>query len=157
LLSWVAYRFDGVAYTPVLTLPGNPALADIHRMDKVANWLFVLETPSDLAGALPGISDARNVVRYDGTTAPYSRFFCGASLATPIPPGVGIDAVYLTGGDAGNLIVSFDAPVALPPFNFRPADLVRYAHTAPGCGGWTLLASNPEFNSATAGTGVPLG
>src|SRR5713101_5292969 len=39
LLSWIGYMYDGVAYTPAFLVPGNPALADIHRMDKVANWL----------------------------------------------------------------------------------------------------------------------
>lgn len=156
LLGWKPCRFDGLTYTPVFSIPGNPLVADIHRMDAPNSWLFALESPSDLAGSLPGIAETRDVVHFDGPTGIYSLLLCGGSLATPIPAGVGIDAVYLVGGDAGNLIVSFTVPVSLGPFNFRPADLARYIHTAPGCGGWTLAAANPEFNSATAGTGIAL-
>jgi hypothetical protein len=152
---WQLYKYDTLSYTSVFSVPGSPLLADIHRMDAPGSWLFALETPSNLSGSLPSLAQTRDIIRYDGPTGTYSLFFCGASLPTPIPDGVGIDAVYLVGGDAGNLIVSFDAPVTLGPFSFNPADLARYIHSGPGCGGWTLAASNPEFKSASAGTGIP--
>ena len=60
----------------------------------------------------------------------------------------------MVGGDTGDLIVSFDVPVTLGAFQFDPADLVRYSHTAPGCGGWTLIAANPVFDASAAGIGI---
>jgi hypothetical protein len=155
VLYWQFYKYDAIAYTSVFAVPGNPLLADIHRLDAPGSWLFALETPSDLAGALTAIAQTRDIVKYDGSTGTYALFFCGGGLPTVIPDGVGIDAVYLDGGDDGNLIVSFGAPVTLGPFSFNPADLARYVRTGPGCGGWTLAATNPEFKSATAGTGIP--
>lgn len=154
LLSWVAYKYDGVAYAPALTVPGNPRLADIHRMDKSGNFLFALEAPSDLGGALTAVADARTIVRYEAATATYSTFFCGGGLTVPLPDGASVDAVYLVGGDAGDLVVSFDVPVTIGTFQFNPADLVRFVHTGTGCSGWTLAATNPEFNSAIAGIGI---
>jgi hypothetical protein len=154
LLPWQIVKYDGLAYTPALLLPGNPTVGDIHRMDKIANWLFVVEVPNDLGGALPSPADPRDVVRFDGTTLTYSLFFCGASLTVPIPPGVRLDALDVTGGDVGNLIVSFDVPVTLGAFQFDPADLVRYIRTGPGCAGWTLAAANPDFDASAAGIGI---
>jgi hypothetical protein len=154
VLPWEIVKYDGLAYTPALFIPGNPAVGDIHRMDKIANWLFVVEAPSDLGGALASPADPRDVVRFDGTTATYSLFFCGESLGVPIPPGVRLDALDMTGGDGGNLIVSFDVPVTLGAFQFDPADLVRYVHTGPGCTGWTLAAANPDFDASAAGIGI---
>jgi hypothetical protein len=154
LLPWQIVKFDGVAYTIALTIPGNPAVGDIHRMDKIANWLFIVEVPNNLGGALPSPADPRDVVRFDGTTATYSTFFCGASLAVPIPPGVRLDALDMDGGDAGALIVGFDVPVTLGAFAFEPGDLVRYVRTGAGCAGWTLAAANPDFDASASGIGV---
>jgi hypothetical protein len=154
LLPWQIVKYDGVAYTVALSIPGNPAVGDIHRMDKIANWLFVVEAPNDLAGALPSPADPRDVVRFDGATATYSLFFCGESLGVPIPSGVRLDALDMSGGDAGALIVSFDVPVTLGAFQFDPSDLVRYVHSGPGCSGWTLAAANPEFDASAAGIGI---
>jgi hypothetical protein len=154
LLPWQIVKYDGLAYAVALTIPGSPAVGDIHRMDKIANWLFVVEVPNDLGGSLLSPADPRDVVRFDGTTATYSSFFCGGSLTVPIPPGVRLDALDMDGGDTGALIVSFDVPVTLGAFTFDPADLVRYIHTGPGCGGWTLAAANPDFDASASGTGI---
>jgi hypothetical protein len=68
---------------------------------------------------------------------------------------VNVDAVYLDGGDAGSLIVSFDVPVTLGAFTFDPADLVRYIRIGPLCGNWVLAAANPDFDASAAGFGIP--
>jgi len=154
LLPWQIVKYDGLAYTVALTIPGNPTVGDIHRMDTIANWLFIVEAPNDLGGALPSPADPRDVVRFDGASATYSSFFCGASLSVPIPPGVRLDALDTSGGDGGALIVSFDVPVTLGAFTFDPGDLVRYIRTAPGCGGWTLAAANPDFDASASGIGI---
>ncbi len=142
------------AYTLALTIPGNPKLDAIHKLDKPKNWLFSVEAANNLGGALGGAdADPRDVIRVDVATSVYSFFFCGGSVG--VPAGVNLDAVYLDGGDTGALIVSFDVPVTLGPFTFDPADLIRFNRTGPGCGGWTLAAANPDFDASAAGTGIP--
>jgi len=142
------------SYTLALTVPGSPKLDGIHKMDRFGSWLFSVEAANNLAGALAGAdADPRDVVRFDATVGTYSFFFCGA--AAGIPAGVNVDAVYLDGGDAGNLIVSFDVPVTLGAFSFDPADLVRYVRVGPACGDWTLAAANPDFDASSAGFGIP--
>jgi hypothetical protein len=123
-------------------------------MDRFGSWLFSVETANNLAGVLGGAdADPRDVIRYDAPAGVYSFFFCGA--AAGVPAGVNVDAVYLDGGDAGSLIVSFDVPTTLGPFTFDPADLVRYIRVGPACGNWTLAAANPDFDASAAGTGIP--
>ena len=53
-LPWQIFRYDSgpPLYTPELTVPGNPTLDGIERMDKPGSWLFSLESASDLGGAL---------------------------------------------------------------------------------------------------------
>jgi hypothetical protein len=155
LLQTQAFRYDTPpAYTLLLTIPGNPQLDGIHKMDRFGSWLFSVEAANDLAGVLAGAdADPRDVIRYDAAAGVYSFFFCGA--AAGIPAGVNVDAVYLDGGDGGSLIVSFDVPVSLGAFTFDPADLVRYNRIGPLCGDWALAAANPDFDASAAGTGIP--
>jgi hypothetical protein len=155
LLQTQAFRYDTPpAYTLLLTIPGNPQLDGIHKMDRIGSWLFSVETANNLAGVLAGAdADPRDVIRYDATAGVYSFFFCGAGAG--IPAGVNVDAVYLEGGDGGSLIVSFDVPVSLGAFTFDPADLVRYNRIGPLCGDWALAAANPDFDASAAGTGIP--
>src|SRR4030095_8123785 len=103
-------RYSAGLYTPVLTISGNPAVDAVERMDKPGNWLFSVEAASDLGGALPGPAEPRDVIRRD-SAATYSLFFCGAGAGVPATSNV--DAVYLEGGDTGNLIVSFDVPTTI--------------------------------------------
>jgi hypothetical protein len=155
LLSSQVYRYTvPPAYVLTLTVPGNPRLDAIHKMDRFGSWLFSIEAANNLAGALGGVdADPRDVIRFDMTAGTYGFFFCGASVG--IPAGVNVDAVYLDGGDPGSLIVSFDVPVGLGPFVFDPADLVRYVRTGPACGNWALAAANPDFDASAAGVGIP--
>jgi hypothetical protein len=155
LLQTQAFRYDSPpAYTLLLTVPGNPQLDGIHKMDRFGSWLFSVETANNLAGVLAGAdADPRDVIRYDAPAGVYSFFFCGATAG--IPAGVNVDAVYLDGGDGGSLVVSFDVPVSLGPFTFDPADLVRYNRIGPLCGDWTLAPANPDFDASAAGSGIP--
>ena len=108
-----------IAASPVLSLPGSPVIDGLHRMDKLDNWLVSLETPSDLGGALGSMAEPRDVIRVDGGS--YSLFFCGASVADPLPTSSNIDALYQTnvGGDAGDLILSFDVPTTIGGYDVR--------------------------------------
>jgi hypothetical protein len=155
LLQSQIYRYTvPPTYTLLLTVPGNPQLDGIHKMDRFGSWLFSVESANNLAGVLAGAdADPRDVIRYDATAGVYSFFFCGA--AAGIPAGVNVDAVYLDGGDGGSLIVSFDVPTTVGPFTFDPADLVRYIRIGPLCGDWTLAAANPDFDASAAGVGIP--
>jgi hypothetical protein len=152
-----AVLYDGgvPSYTVALTVPGNPQLDAIHKMDGKGSWLFSVESASNLGGALPGGALPADVVRYNGATGTYSLCMSGAAVG--IPNGVNVDAIYLEGGDTGNLVVSFDVPTSVggSPI-FDPADLVRFVPTGLGvCGGWALGAANPVFDASAAGAGIP--
>jgi hypothetical protein len=155
LREFEIYRYTvPAAYTLTLTIPGNPKLDAIHKLDRFGSWLFSVEAANNLAGNLAGAdADPRDVIRFDATAGVYSFFFCGGAVG--IPPGVNLDAVYMDGGDGGSLIASFDVPVTLGPFTFDPADLVRFTRIGAGCGGWALAAANPDFDASAAGTGIP--
>jgi hypothetical protein len=157
LLPWTVARYDGSgpAYASVLTIPGNAAVDGMHKLDAPGSWLFSFENPTDLAGALAPPAEARDVVRYDGPSATYALFFCGASVPDSVPEGTNVDALLLDGGDAGDLWISFDVPTTIGTLAFDPGDLVAYRRTGPGCGDWALAASNPAFDASAAGTGLP--
>ena len=157
LLPWKIARYDGgvPAYGNVLGIPGDPNVDAIHKLDAPASWLFSVEVPSDLGGALPTPVEGRDVVRHDASAGTYAPFFCGAAVSGAVPDGVNVDAVLMDGGDAGALWVSFDVPAEIGAFLFEPGDLVAYRRTGPGCGGWTLAGGNPVFDASAAGTGIP--
>ncbi|HZN54864.1 MAG TPA: hypothetical protein VFB67_06035 [Candidatus Polarisedimenticolaceae bacterium] len=144
-------RYSAGLYTPVLTISGNPAVDAVEKMDKPGNWLFSVEAANTLAGSLPTPAEPRDVIRRDGA-ATYSFFFCGAGAGVPATSNV--DAVYLEGGDTGNLIVSFDVPTTIGATTFDPADLVRFRRTGPLCGNWGLGAPVLAFDASAAGAGV---
>ena len=145
-------RYAGGLYAPVLTIPGNPAVDAIEKMDKPGNWLFSVEAASNLGGSLPTPAEPRDVIRRDSAAA-YSFFFCGAGAG--VPAASNVDAIYLEGGDTGNLIVSFDVPTTIGASTFDPADLVRFRHTGPACGDWALAAVPLAFDASAAGAGIP--
>jgi len=167
-LPWQVYRQDAMGYgvMPELDLPGHPAIDALHRMDAPGRWLFSLAEPSDLGGTLPMHEHPGNVLLYDPMMG-VSRFFCGVqiiggmgSFGGILPPDANIDSLYLdpsTGGDSGDLIVGFDAPVQDPGgagVLGLPPDLLRFRRTGPGCEDWMLLGK--AFDSQMAGDGVPL-
>jgi len=157
LLPWDIVRHDAGAaapYSSVLAVPGDPAVTAIHRMDRAGHWLFAIGAASDLAGSLGGPAEARDVVRYSAGT--FNRFFCGGLVPLAsgfVPAGTRIDAVYLDGGDAGALIVSFDTPTPLAGIGLvSPSALVRYEPSgAGGCSGWTAVGI--ELDVAVVATG----
>jgi hypothetical protein len=145
----VRYAAGLYSPAPVLTIPGNPMVDALEKMDKPGNWLFSVEATNNLGGALATPADPRDVIRRD-SAATYSFFFCGAAVG--VPDGSNVDAIYLEGGDTGNLIVSFDTPTTIGPATFKPADLVRFKPTGvPGCGAWTLGAPVLAFDASAAG------
>lgn len=149
-----AYRYaTPQSYTLALSVPGNPVLSGIHKMDAPGNWLFSVESANDLGGALVGASALPADVIRLFPPATYQRFFCGAEVG--VPAGASVDALCLQGGDSGTLLLSFDRPTTMGAFTFQPDDLARFVHTGPGCGGWTLAGANPAFAATAAG--VPPG
>lgn len=160
LRPWEIWKYDGTGYTPAHTVPGDPDLNAIHKMDLPGDWLFSIESASDLGGVLMPvgtIAEARDVIWYDSLTMTYK--ICMSGAAAGIPPGSNVDSIHMDGGDAGDLIISFDVPtdVAGFPGTFEPSDLVRFAPAGPGiCPGYTIVAANPDFVAAAAGPGVPL-
>jgi hypothetical protein len=155
LFPWNIARYTSgpPSYGVVLSVPGFASIAGAHKLDKPGAWIFSVESASDLGGVLPSV-DPRDIVRFD-PPASYTKVFCGASVTGAVPDGSGIDAVLLSGGDAGDLWVSFDVPTTIGAKTFDPADLVAYRRTGAGCSGWTIAPANPAFDASAAGTGIP--
>ncbi len=166
LLPFEIYKYDGAGYTLELSVPGDPDLNAIHRLDEPGDWLFSVEAPNDLGGALlPAgvIAEPRDLIHYDSSAATYTLCFSGA--AAGLPPETNVDAAVVEGGDptcsGGSLLLSFDAPTDIPPFvgplAFEPADLARFVPLGIGpCPGWAVSAANPAFDASAAGGGVPI-
>jgi hypothetical protein len=87
------------------------------------DWLLAVAAATDLGGTT---FEPRDIVRFDGLT--YTRFWSGA--AAGVPAGSRIDALFLNGGDEGDLVLSFDAVTAIGATTFAPADLAQYASSA---------------------------
>ena len=149
------YDADPPTYTAVLTVPGEPELAGLFKLDAPGGWLFSVEVPSDIGGALSAPAEPRDIVKRDVSDA-YDRFFCGESVADPVPRTSRIDAFYLEGGDDGDLVVSFDVPTRLGTEVFGPTDLVRYLRTGASCNDWQLAPGNPVFDASATGAGISL-
>lgn len=159
-LPWQVVRHTGGGppYSLELTVPGNPAVDALHKMDRPGNWLFSIESVNDLAGSLgPGVfAEPRDIVRWDVGAGAFSLFFCGGSVTDPVSLGTNLDAAYLDGGDSGDLVVSFDVPVEIPAGSgvfHDPADLLRYERLLPGCGGWAFLGV--EYDASASGVVSP--
>jgi hypothetical protein len=157
MMPWEIWKYDGASYTLALSVPGNPDLNAIHKLDLAGDWLFSVEAPSDLGGLLPLNAEPRDVIWFHSASGSY--LFCLRGATTGIPPGTGIDSIQMAGGDQGDLILGFDVPTDFPGFpSFEPADLVRFGPNLPGIcpNSWTLLAANPEFDASAASPAVPL-
>ena len=111
-------RNDAGTFTLERALPAGTPLDATHRMDS-GHWLLSVSEPTALDGFF---YDARDVVEYDGST--FSLFFSGA--AAGVPAVANVDALFLLGGDAGDLVLSFDIPVSIAGVTYEPADLVRF-------------------------------
>ena len=141
-LPWDIVRKDTPgSWSLAASVPFPTAVDGLHRMDS-GDWLISVDAPADLGGTtwLP-----RDVVRVSGGT--YSGFFCGGAVG--LAPGVNIDALFLRGGDAGSLVLSFDAPVTIGPVTYDSADLLAFARIGPGCSSWMLSGLLFDASSAT--------
>jgi hypothetical protein len=156
LLPWQVTRYAAgpPSYTGLVTIPGSPMIDGLHKLDKPGAWLFSVESASDLGGVLSTPADVGDIVRFDPPST-YAKFFCGDSVSGAIPEGSNVDALLLSGGDTGELWISFDVPTTIGAATFDPADLVAYRRTGTGCTGWTIAPGNPVFDASAAGTGIP--
>lgn len=118
-LPWEVVRHhSGVASSELLLPVGTPVDA-LHHMDG-GDWLLSVASPTDLGGT---VYQSEDVIRFDG--ANFSMFFDGS--AEGVPPGAGVDSVFLDGGDGGDLVVGFDVPISIGSnITYEPADLVRF-------------------------------
>ncbi|HEY3174186.1 MAG TPA: hypothetical protein VGK94_00335 [Candidatus Polarisedimenticolia bacterium] len=124
VLPWQISRNDAGAYSAILTLPPGTAIDALHRMDD-GHWLLSVESPAILGGIAAAPSDVLELYDYPGG---YAERFDG--VASGVPLNVNVDAVFLDGGDAGDLVLSFDVPATIGGQTFDPADLVRFDGSA---------------------------
>ena len=136
-LPWEIVRNDSGAYSSLPLLPDGTPVDALHPMDE-GDWLLSVEWPTDLGGTT---YDPRDVVRFDG--ASYALFFDGD--ANGVPGSSNVDAAFLDGGDAGDLILSFDVPTTIGGSTYEPADLVRFSG-----GAFSLF-----FDASAASPAVP--
>jgi len=157
ILPWQIARYTTgpPSYGALVGIPGSAVVDGIHKLDKPGAWLFSLESASELGGLLVPPAEDRDVVRFD-PPASYTKFFCGSTVSGAVPDGSNVDALLLSGGDAGELWLSFDVPTTIGGKTFDAADLVAYRRTGAGCSGWTIAPVNPVFDASAAGTGIPV-
>jgi hypothetical protein len=117
-LPWQLIRNDSGIYWSALLLPADTVFDALHRMD-TGDWLVSVERPVILGGTP---LEPIDVARYDGAAC--TMYFDGS--AHGVPDSSNLDAVFLDGGDAGDLVVSFDVPTTIGPSTYEPADLVRF-------------------------------
>lgn len=145
LPSDVALNVNG-AYGPALSLPAGAAIDAVYRMAS-GDWLFSLAAPTTLPDGVT--YDPTDVVRFDG--AAYHLFLDG--VASGIPPGANVDALFLAAGDPGDVVVSFDAPTTVQGNTYEPADLVHLVD-----GQWSLFLdaslTNPPIAVSNNVTGA---
>jgi hypothetical protein len=153
------YTAAGPLWTLEFSVPGFPPpnVDALHRMDEPGDWLFSIEVPNDLAGALAFDAAPSDVIRYDSSAGSYSICFSGAAFG--LGPETNVDAVYMTGGDEGELFLSFDVPTDIGAFSgptaVEPADIVRFSPIGVGvCPSWSLAGL--AFDASAVGGGVPL-
>lgn len=113
-------RSDAGIYSMALALPAGTPIDGLYRLS-TGTWLLSVEAPTTLGGIT---FDRRDVIRFDGVSA-YALFFGGA--AAGIPAASNVDALFLDGGDTGDLVLSFDIPTMIAGVTYEPADLVRFA------------------------------
>lgn len=129
---WDIVRKDNPGpYTATLSLPGFTAIDGLHRLDS-GDWLISVEAPADLG---PATWDPRDVFRSNG--AIFAPFFCGDAAGVPL--GSNVDAVFMNGGDGGNLVIGFDVPTQIGALTVRPGDLLELMKVGAGCAGWSPI------------------
>jgi hypothetical protein len=102
-------------------------------------WLLSFATTVTLGATT---FEPADVATFDGTA--YTMFFDASTFG--VPSGSNVDAAFLVGGDAGDLVVSFDAPTRLGAVEYLPADLARFH----------LGTFSKHFDSALTAPPIPL-
>ena len=115
------------AYGVELTLPGDPAVDGLHKLDLADSWLFSVETPSDLGGALQ-VQPADVVLYSGGTPGP---FFDASCVTSPIAPGSNVSALTLS-ADTTTLFLVFDVATETGIGVSVPTGFATYDRTGSG-------------------------
>jgi hypothetical protein len=139
ILPWDVARHNAGAYGIDLTFAAGTPLDALHRMDS-GYWLISVESPTLLGGAT---WQRQDVIRFG--PADYAMFFDGLTAGLPVDSD--IDAVFLVGGDAGDIVISFDVPTIMSGTTYEPADLVRFS----GAGSVSLF-----FDASSASPPIPV-
>ena len=139
LLPSEIFRNDGNLYESTLELPGGTPVSAMQRLED-GGWLLTVGAPASLGGKE---FEPRDVIRTDGNL--YSLFLDGS--AAGIPAEVAVDALFLDGGDGGDLILSLDAPALLDGAWYEPADLAR----------WSGSVFLPHLDASALPTPIPPG
>jgi len=116
-------RDDSGVHSLEISLPAGAAIDALFRRDD-GRWLFSFDAPVQLSMTTYQPSD---VVMFDGVT--WSLFFYGAGMG--IPANANLDAVFMVGGDNGDIVVSLDVPAVIRGLTFLPADLIRFTGPVP--------------------------
>lgn len=119
-LPWNVVEGEVGIYSLEVALAAGTPVDGLHRMES-GDWLLSFATPAELGGVT---YDPRDVVRFDGV-ATFTLFFDGVGAG--IPEGSNVDALFLDGGDAGDLVLSFDVPTKIGAAVYLPSDLVRFS------------------------------
>ena len=66
ILPWQISEYDaaGPSYTLTFTVPGDPILDAIEKMDTPRDWLFSVEAASDLGASLTTFAEPRDVIEH---------------------------------------------------------------------------------------------
>ena len=146
-LPWNVVRKDNPGvYSLSLTLPLGTPVDGLHRMDS-GDWLISVDAPTDLGFTT---FDPRDVIRTNGLA--FGNFFCGAAVG--IPDGSDVDALFLRGGDAGALVISFDVPTTFGGITYDPSDLLGFNRIGPLCSDWAFAGLH--LDSSTTVPPVPI-
>jgi len=120
VLPWEIARSDSENDVVPTALPPGTAVDSLYRLED-GDWLLSVEVPTELPAGSGVFFAPGDVVRWDGAEfTPYAQL--------SILP---VDALFLDGGDDGDIVVSFEVPTIAFGSTFEPADLVRFTGITP--------------------------
>lgn len=108
---------------PIVSFPVNTVLDALHKLVAPDNWLISVATATELPPAGGVVFQPEDVILYDGST--YTMYFDGS--ANGVPPGSDLDAVFLIGDDASDLVISFDVSTTLQGVTYEATDLILFS------------------------------
>jgi hypothetical protein len=154
-LPWQIVRNDSGVFTAPAALAQPPVTAvdSLHAMCS-GRWLFSVEAPMDLPLGGGVYYEPWDVIEFDPAAGTYNPLFCGGPFG--LPPGTDIDAAFLRGGDAADLVISFDVPTDLTGLGgalYQPSDLVQLTRTGAACHLWNIVGL--FFDSTTSVPPIP--